>query len=313
MAILRLPQSIQIETTNACNLRCKMCPSNSPLNEDYTRNRTLIEWDLFTRIIDEAATFPKCHIIPQGGGEPFLHPRFRDMLIYAKSKPNLTIGFVTNGTKAKPGDPELLVDLGIEEVVVSVYGYDEASHLAVTGRDNHEKVVAFLRELGETRQRRASKIPRVRVQAVDVDIIKPERERFVRRWLDHADEVALLTQRDFSGRGFVDGQGQPLKQRPCRKLWHETAISSDGDLGICCEDWNVDYPLGNIREKSIRELWYGHELERIRKAHKSGNANDIDLCRECYMLYEEAPQVSEQFGMRTLRSPSVTIYRREWA
>lgn len=305
------PQAIQIEVTNACNLRCKMCPSNSPESETYTRRRTLIEWDLFAKIIDEAATFPRCHIIPQGGGEPFLHGQFREMLSYIKAYPSLTVGFVTNGTKAKADDPALLVDLGVEEVVVSVYGYDAASHKAITGKDNYAAVEGFIHGIAETKAKRQAILPRLRVQAVDVEELRPHRGRLLENWLRVADEVAILAQRDLTGRG-LDSISNSRKPQPCVKIWREAAISSDGDIALCCEDWNIDYPLGNITKTSLRDVWFGDFLQNARKQHRCGEFDDLALCKSCYMLWETPPEPVTEDGYTALRGSSATLYRKEW-
>lgn len=309
---LREPRAIQVEITNACNLRCKMCPSNSPEAIEYDRNRTLMDIGLYRKIIDEAATFPKCHIIPQGGGEPFLHPEFREMLVMTKQKPNLTIGFVTNGTKARPDDCELLVTLGVEEVVVSVYGHDAESHKRVTGRANYGNVEAFVENLHETRQRRGMPWPRIRVQTVETEEIAEHLRTFVPRWLKVADDVAILARRDITGRGLSINEYSASEHRPCLKIWHETAISSDGEMSICCEDWNAAHAIGNIRKMSIRDMWFGDVMRKYRDAHKCGDLSEVPLCQGCYMTRELPPVLVNEFGYRAMRSRSATVYRKEF-
>lgn len=309
-SVLHLPRSIQIEITNACNLGCKMCPSNSPETTDYTRGRTLMDFALYEKIVAEIATFPRVHLIPQGGGEPFLHKRFRDMLVLAKSHPTISVGFVTNGTRTEPGDPEFLVDLGIEEICVSVYGYDGDSHHRTTGRKNYEQVVGFLEGLAAAKAARHVPWPKVRVQTVHTREMDPHLGPFTHRWLGVADEVAILTQRDFTGRGIEGLTFRYEDARPCRKLWHETAISSDGVIGICCEDWDARFPLGNLREQTIREVWFGPELQGIRLAHKQGRTKEVPLCDGCYMLWEQPAVPVLEHGLPGVRSNSVAIFRR---
>jgi MoaA/NifB/PqqE/SkfB family radical SAM enzyme len=290
-----------------------MCPSNSRLAESYWRRRTMLDFDLYLKIVREAGTFPRCHIIPQGGGEPFVHPRFREMLIQTKAQPRLTVGFVTNATRTTPEDPDFLVDLGIEEVVVSIYGHDAESYAQVTGHDFLDHVRRFVTDLHATRARRGTPWPHIKVQAVGHETIEPYREQVVTEWLAVADEVAILVQRDMTGRKFAGEHDCVchLPPRPCRRLWTELAVSSDGEVALCCEDWLVMHGLGSLHERSIAEIWFGDELNRIREIHRSKDVEQFPFCAHCYMIRRTKTEERREFGVLARVSAAETVYSRE--
>jgi len=78
-------QTIQIEFTSACVLKCSNCTRFCGTH----KVPFFLEWDLFTAAIDSLV--PWIEQWPQGivgamGGEPLLHPKFREMCEYMLSR-----------------------------------------------------------------------------------------------------------------------------------------------------------------------------------------------------------------------------------
>ena len=93
-----------LELTNNCNFHCEFCPSDS-----QTRLHGYMELSLVKKIFDEIS---QKKIVPQVAlhlmGEPTLHPKLNEILVYARSK-NVKIALTTNGsTLVKKKVPKLL-------------------------------------------------------------------------------------------------------------------------------------------------------------------------------------------------------------
>ena len=82
-----------LELTNKCNFHCEFCPSDS-----QTRLHGYMELSLVKKIFDEIS---QKKIVPQVAlhlmGEPTLHPKLNEILVYARSK-NVKIALTTNGS-----------------------------------------------------------------------------------------------------------------------------------------------------------------------------------------------------------------------
>ncbi|MFA6923541.1 MAG: hypothetical protein WC223_04730 [Bacteroidales bacterium] len=76
------PISITIEPTNYCNLKCSECPSGSGL---LTREKGYIDFNLYKKIIDEIYK-KTIYLTLYFQGEPYLHPRFFELIKYASDK-----------------------------------------------------------------------------------------------------------------------------------------------------------------------------------------------------------------------------------
>ncbi|WP_421716864.1 glycosyltransferase [Arcobacter arenosus] len=93
----------QIEVTTYCNLQCFYCPIETIENKH-------IEYEKFKNIVDSFK--PNSTVRLQGTGEPFLHPKFYEMLTYVKQKGHYA-DVITNGTiKIKAKYIELLDSIG---------------------------------------------------------------------------------------------------------------------------------------------------------------------------------------------------------
>jgi len=89
-----LPDVLQIEITNACNLRCEMC-LHSQWPKDYKEQITV---DTFKSLAEEV--FPHLKkLVLYGWGEPFMHPQFIELLRISRKwlPPESKILVTTNG------------------------------------------------------------------------------------------------------------------------------------------------------------------------------------------------------------------------
>ena len=94
------PQHVHIEPTNACNLQCIHCHHHPDYPENpntFTRKRGIMKMELYKKVINEIAPL-KCSITLDVQGEPTLHPKFMEMVRYAKER-NVYTSVLSNGTK----------------------------------------------------------------------------------------------------------------------------------------------------------------------------------------------------------------------
>ena len=62
---------------------------------------------------------------------------------------------------------------------------------------------------------------------------------------------------------------------------HVLHINANGDVHLCCQDFNFETVYFNVKEKSLKEIW--HSVERKRAIQ---NAYDT-ICRDCqYAIWE---------------------------
>ena len=70
-----------------------------------------------------------------------------------------------------------------------------------------------------------------------------------------------------------------LKTYNCNKPWGDMSIYSDGSVGPCCNLVGRKAPIGNVNNNTIKEIWNGEKMNRIRDGFR--NNNPIDVCKVC--------------------------------
>ena len=66
----------------------------------------------------------------------------------------------------------------------------------------------------------------------------------------------------------------------CWRLWHDPVITWDGMVAPCCFDKDAQHKMGNLKEKSFKEIWKNGEYTRFRTQLLKGRKN-IDICANC--------------------------------
>jgi len=67
---------------------------------------------------------------------------------------------------------------------------------------------------------------------------------------------------------------------PCYIGWYKTYLSGNGDVYSCCR---TSVPFGNIKEKSIKEIWFGRQYNQFRLecSQMPNRKSPVTHC-ECY-------------------------------
>jgi radical SAM protein with 4Fe4S-binding SPASM domain len=81
------------------------------------------------------------------------------------------------------------------------------------------------------------------------------------------------------------------RRRPCAALWRTPNIQANGIVVPCCRDINLSLNLGNIRDKSIDEIWFGDKIREMRRAHIDGDLSKYPVCENCL---EPEGEISEE-------------------
>ncbi|MFC2066179.1 radical SAM/SPASM domain-containing protein [Chloroflexota bacterium] len=265
------PLHLDIESTNACDLRCIMCSRNF-----MTEEIGHIEWELFRKVIDEGAKYRLPSVKLNYRGEPLLNPRLPEMVTYAKKKGIIEVQFNTNGLSLTREKTEKLLDAGLDRIIFSFDGATRETYERIRTGSDYEKVVNNIKTLVQIRNERGLKRPSVRVQMVKMKENEHEVEDFIRMWLPIANRVAISTRREPAG---IDEE--KMAHFSCPQIWQRLMICWDGAVRMCCGDWGGEIVLGNVKESTIYELWHSEKLNEIRRLHAEGRFGEILACARC--------------------------------
>ncbi|HSW49770.1 MAG TPA: SPASM domain-containing protein, partial [Bryobacteraceae bacterium] len=77
-----------------------------------------------------------------------------------------------------------------------------------------------------------------------------------------------------------------VSSNPCRNLWNCPTVHWDGTVCSCFMDYNEGRPLGSLRQRSFRDIWYGPEYAKLRREFRD-HWRQLPLCGVCSSGYAD--------------------------
>lgn len=128
------PEQVVIDPTNKCNLKCAPCWLYSPFLTENKPSEELLKKELskdsLIKLIDDLSSLGTKRIRFTGGGEPFMHKDLMEVIEYASQKKLLT-AVTTNFGLVAQKNIKKLVELGVEELCVSIWASDADTYKKV--------------------------------------------------------------------------------------------------------------------------------------------------------------------------------------
>ena len=291
-----LPLYAAVSSTSRCNLRCPMCPR--AISEFGNQD---IDFDLFTRIVDEGAPYFEC-VVPYGGGEPLLNPRIFDMIRYCRERGACTL-ISTNATLLDAERTEALLDSGLDYLILAFDGTTpEVYEKYRVGADFHVTRNNILRFLERKVARRSR--TEVALQLVRLPENSHQVDEFRRLWRIPGVDAVRIKEDEIGveGVGTVRrGHGKSTRKNPCYFLWQGPVyIEENGDVFPCCHAWTSE-PVGNVREHSLGEIWNNDKMRAMRRAHAAGRPEAIAACAGCLAPRPRLPLIVGSYLVNSLR------------
>jgi radical SAM protein with 4Fe4S-binding SPASM domain len=289
---LAAPFSLYIEPTSWCNLGCKFCPTGwKHLREQ--RPNGIMPLDLFKKIVDDIAEFgvklKKVNLYKDG--EPLLHKQFPEMVRYlADAGVVETIWTKTNGFPLNPALNERLADCGLDFLGISVNHVTDAGYLDITQRKvKHAELVESAADL--YRRQRSFKLF---AKILDTGFTQAELDKFCADWEPITDYYSIEYPHGWSASDTMDFklgtqadtfEGAPLVEKiACPLPFFMLGINWDGTVSLCNEDWMHGTVVGDLKQESLKDVWNGDRLRKMRLMHLSGRRKDNIMCGNCDYL-----------------------------
>ncbi len=166
------PWHAQIDLTNRCNNNCLACWCNSPLLGDKAMDSVTgsksLAYDTVCSLIDELSGMGVRHIYLTGGGEPFMHPRIIDIMQHVKKR-QLHLGMSTNFTLVDKNIASHLVDIGIDQMNLSLWAATPATYEKLHPNKDHttfSKIEAMIDHIHQLKKQKKTTRPELEMYNV---------------------------------------------------------------------------------------------------------------------------------------------------
>jgi len=101
-------------------------------------------------------------------------------------------------------------------------------------------------------------------------------------------------------------------RNPCPGLWKTPVIRWDGNLQPCCADVDGEIEVGNLRDGTFAELWFGETMTRYRLWHIEGRFEEMPKCWSCggINFYKMSPEEVRAYLEDVGRTDLWPVYQR---
>ncbi len=247
-----MPNSVCIEASTRCNLRCPACPTGQ---KKKGLSKGFLRFSDFRNFIDKNPFIEKIQL--SNFGEPFLNPEIFRIISYAAGKGIKVCADSTLNCFSKKMVARLVTS-GMQELTVSIDGASQKTYSKYRVGGDFNKVISVVREI------RRYERPKLRWQFVVFEHNKHE--------LQQARQMAQELGMEF----MVKQDWRNHNKDNCCQLWHMPVINYNGKMLGCCELHDESYSFGNVFKEGFWAVYSSKKMQAARKLvlKKAG-------CEEC--------------------------------
>jgi hypothetical protein len=262
------PNEISLETIALCNAACTFCPYPTLERKGEKMTDQLID-----KVITEMATFTTPFMFsPFKVNEPLLDKRLFDICERVASETVAQIRIFTNGAA--------LTKKKIERIA----GLQKIRHLWVSLNEHRPKQYKRLMNMDFNHTARrldtlheivlAGRFPHDVVLSTVGFPNEPFRKYCFERW----PQFECYAIQKSGWLGYTDPQVDVVPDTPCSR-WFELSIMSSGVVSLCCMDGEGQFPIGDLNEQTLLEV-YNSPGWRERRLQLSSRREHI-ACETC--------------------------------
>lgn len=285
------PLSIWIEPTNKCNLKCLMCP-NSVISQDTLG---FMDINLYKKIINQCKKYIS-FVTLCISGESLLHPKFTQMVKYAKDN-GIKTYLSTNATVLTPKLSRQIIKSGLDWINFSFDGCTKETYekIRIGGKfePTLKNVVDFLKIKKELKSPITTELQIILLDKEGQKDYKKNINLFRKNFSNLPLTTIQIRKPSTWGNVFSNTKKFIPKKlsntfSPCSYLWGSLGILWDGKVVACCSDFFGQNILGNVNDDSIKTIWNNKKIINFRKAMINKTyLKHNSSCNNCDSLWEK--------------------------
>ncbi len=241
--------------------------------------------DLFEKIISDLRDIPSSSplsIFPLRTGE-FLTDKkiFERIRMINSFIPHADICLFSNFNLADESTVRSLYEIkNLAFLHISLHSFDREEYKAETGLDLEQTLRSVCMLLEANKQKRLCR--EIRIIRVENGTNRDEEflkhREYIKKISGSVSNVDLKLSRRMDWLGYLGADNSKETHLPCSR-WLGINVDSDGNVPLCCLDWDSRHIFGNIREQSLLEIYNSPAYRFLRESVP--DRTKTDLCRKC--------------------------------
>lgn len=276
-------KNVTIENTTFCGANCKMC-----IRDKMKYELSTMPMDLFKKVLNEIDELnkdlgEKLETIDYGGmGDPLLDIHLLDRAQYVSEKyPNVRQS-ITSTCDALGNQWDVLKY--IDTLKISNYGFSKKSFESI-----HRGKLSYERTRGNIDKLLSSERT---VKVIMSFLVFEENEDEIEQWLnyyrDKCDEIYVWRPHNWAGQSESHTVLDRDAARSCKRVGKDFVIRANGEVSVCCFDGLRQMSVGKLPEASLRDIYYGEKLKKVKECHDRGEFCKLSICKNCDQLYDRS-------------------------
>lgn len=268
-----------VEVSSLCNARCFFCPHHK-----MKRKKTIMSNQMFGLLlkrIKEEKIRPKYFNLT-GTGEPLLDKDLFNKIKMIKNVfKNTLVFFPTNFFSGDKNVVDQLMESDLDQIIISLNAGNAVDYKKIMGLD-FKKTIGNLNHLLRERKKMSKKLI-VSLTVAANPINSNGVYGFIKKWSPKVDDISINWIHSWAGAmSSNNGEAKVSRYRyPCRSLFEQVVVQSNGNIPLCCVDYEGSLVAGNIKRDKILDSFYSEKLERVRREHVGGKIEKNRMCRNC--------------------------------
>lgn len=314
------PVIYNIETTNRCNMRCKMCPRTTMMTRkiedidrdtfinvvDQIRPHTTEEWNEWKAFCEKKYGIHEdemsenhffLYIIPKviqlhGYGDPLLD-RHMDEYVRILHERGFSSYFSCNPSNISLERTYKMLDAGLDYIKYSIESVNDEEHKQIRGEASNftESYKKILQVLDYKHTHNLSTTIVITMLDLNRTHQKEDFDKLLKAF-EGLDVYIYLKSEDCQWyRKDFHGTKSIHWSEICKHPWMTMTVKSNGEAAMCMEDFNNEIILGDTNTQSLKEIWNGEAYKKFRYQHlyakdriKCVGECDMKLMGDCYKI-----------------------------
>lgn len=288
------PIIYNIETTNACNMKCIMCPRTTmmtrkieTLNQDVfdtiskqLRPWTPVEWEKWQSFVESNYKINRndmsenhffLHIIPKvmvlyGYGDPLIDKYLSKRIITLREQ-NIPSYISCNPSNINVERNIQIFQEGLGYIKYSIETTDDAFHKQIRGEhsnfnDSYKKIIQMLDE-----KEKKNLDTNIVITMINLNNKTQNFEKLKEKFKGMNVYIYCKSQ---DQKWYQDKKEETASihwSEFCQFPWSSMTIKSNGEVAMCVQDYNNEIILGDSNTEKLSDIWNGEKYLKLRQNH----------------------------------------------
>lgn len=228
-------------------------------------------------------------------GEPTLHPKYIEIIRKIKDAGAL-VHINTNGSLLDEKQIIELINVGLDSLKFSFQGADEGTYNEMREGGDYLHLLEIVRMFHDKRGEKA--IPYIQVSTTLTGETAEQIENFKKDVGDYCDYYNVgytkLNHLNVDAMNIPEEEKEKIRDLQqqekvnhvyasvCPEAFDKLSINWNGDVTLCCSDYDNFMIIGNILDSDIKELFNSKAADQYRQIIARKEYGRIHCCSTCY-------------------------------